>query len=127
MKQCLQLRNVNDTLFTTNGKTYRPINENKNFMIHVDKEKGCDSEPLNCISEEAYNYLTWFINNHDHFSINVYQVEGTTTDYTIIENNVFKNATEMRKWLRQIDGLHYKYVSVDFETLQSTKIDLCRG
>ena len=54
----------------------------------------------NCLSNEAYDYLSYILRNYDNVTIMLYQVYQTASDYTIIFDNaeeiVFGNAKTIK-------------------------------
>ena len=58
--------------------------------IRMEGESHLDevADIANCISEEAYNYICNVLNTYRNTTIYWYQIEGTTSDYYVIPNNI---------------------------------------
>ena len=102
--------------FVKCNQDIKSCDEEYNFFIHVYSEDD-DDEIFNCISSRIYDKLIEFMNNNDNFSISFTQVEGTTTDFTIVKNKVFNNIDEMVVWTSKLtnSNIGYKYLIADFD------------
>jgi hypothetical protein len=69
----------------------------------------------NCLSNEAYDYLSYILRNYDNVTIMLYQVYQTASDYTIIFDNYITNSDKLNEYIAKNhidreDICGYKYI-----------------
>ncbi len=116
MNDVFKLRNCPHS-FIQYGDYVTTINKELKCLIHID---ACDETSVfDCLSNLVYDKLIDFLNTQNNFSIAISRVEGTTSDFIIVKNKVFKDYEEMMLWYtnnRPKNLVGFKYVIADYET-----------
>lgn len=129
----LSLRNLENDLKKINSSKRKPIYHdaiNNNLIIFFPCDKSCDEESIcNGITDKPYNYLINKLNNTNNTVVFWYQVEGTTSDYTIIYKADMDNLlsspkdiiNKVEKYLSEVNKSpdhNYKYTEVIDDVLR---------